>query len=288
MIENYKLGLPMWAHKLWVGEFYAPKTKQSKLLTEYASVFNSVEGNTTFYANPKPKIIQRWKEESGDEFRFCFKFPQIVTHQRKLRHINAELIEFLKLLEPIQSQLGPFLIGLPSTFDPQAMDVLDEFLKLLPSDFRYAVEFRHPAFFDSAEDSTNRFLEDRQVDRVLFHTDTLLSVEMDDPELMESQQTKPRVPHRTYATGHHPFVRFVGPPRVVDNHDPLENWSDVVSAWIKEGREPYFFVHHAPCDFHAPRLATNFHQMLSSQVHVGTLPDWPINRQQQLSLFQTS
>ena len=32
MITNYYLGLPMWAHKLWIGEFFAPKTPQSKPL----------------------------------------------------------------------------------------------------------------------------------------------------------------------------------------------------------------------------------------------------------------
>ena len=287
MIENYYLGLPMWAHKLWVGEFFAPKTAQNKLLAEYASVFNSVEGNTTFYANPKPETIQRWKAESGEHFRFCFKFPQVITHQRKLRHIRDELLEFLKLIEPLQGQLGPFLIGLPHTFDPGSMDALSEFLELIPSDYQCAVEFRHPAFFADAEEAANQFLEDRGVDRVLFHTDTLLAVDTNDPDLMESQRQKPRVPHRTYATGPRPFVRFVGPPEVSDNHPHLENWSSIVADWIREGKEPYFFMHHAPSDFYAPKLAADFHEMLSSQVDVGALPDWPIHRQDmdQLSLF---
>jgi uncharacterized protein YecE (DUF72 family) len=287
MIEQYHLGLPMWAHKLWVGEFYAPKTPKNKLLAEYASVFNSVEGNTTFYANPKPETIQRWKDETNEKFKFCFKFPQVITHQRKLSHIREELLEFLKLLDPIQDRLGPFLIGLPSTFEPRSMDALDEFLKLLPKELPCAVEFRHPAFFKDAEETTNKFLEDRQVDRVLFHTDTLLNAETDDPELMASQRSKPRVPHRTYATGNHPFVQFVGPPNVVDNHPHLESWADVTGNWINEGREPYIFIHHAPSDFYAPRLATDFHKMLSSRTNVGDIPSWPIDRrnQEQLSLF---
>ena len=287
MIENYHLGLPMWAHKPWIGEFFAPNTPQDKLLSEYARVFNSVEGNTTFYGNPKPATIERWKEEAGDHFRFCFKFPQVITHQKKLKHVQSEVLEFLELLEPMADLLGPFLIGLPSTFDPHSMDALDDFLKLLPSDYAYAVEFRHPAFFKKEEESVNHFLEDRQVDRVLFHTATLLNVETDDPDLMESQRQKPRVPHRTYATGQRPFVRFVGPPDVADNHPHLGKWADIVAAWIKEGREPYFFVHHAPSDYYAPRLAADFHDMLSSRVNVGTLPGWPIHcqNQDQLSLF---
>jgi len=286
MISTYHLGLPMWAHKPWIGEFYAPKTPQNKLLAEYASVFNSVEGNTTFYANPKPETIARWGEEAGEHFRFCFKFPQVITHQRKLRHIDTELGEFLDLLDPIAHLLGPFLIGLPSAFEPRAMDALDAFLKMLPSCFDYAVEFRHPAFFGDVEEDANRFLEDREVDRILFHTDTLLSVQTEDPDLIESQRQKPRVPHRTYATGKHPFVRFVGPPAVTDNHPHIEHWADVVSGWIEEGRHPYFFVHHAPSDYYAPRLAGDFHEMLSARTDVGSLPDWPIHRpQDQLSLF---
>lgn len=288
MIDNYFLGLPMWAHKRWVGEFYAPKTPQNRLLAEYASVFNSVEGNTTFYANPKPETIARWRDETGDDFRFCFKFPQTITHQKKLRHVDAELTEFLTLIEPIADRLGPFLIGLPSTFEPRSLEALDGFLKRLPADYTYAVEFRHSAFFREAEAATNRFLEDRGVDRVLFHTNTLLEVETDDPDLMESQRQKPHVPYRTYATGRRPFVRFVGPPAVEDNHPHLEEWAAIVADWIAEGREPYVFLHHAPADLYAPRLATDFHRMLAARTDVGEIPDWPIHRQRQsqLSLFE--
>jgi uncharacterized protein YecE (DUF72 family) len=286
MITNYYLGLPMWAHKLWIGEFFAPKTPQSKLLGEYASVFNSVEGNTTFYANPKPETIQRWSEETSAHFRFCFKFPKLITHERKLRNVRREVVEFLELLDPIAHQLGPFLVGLPATFDPCSMDALAGFLEILPEDFSYAVEFRHPAFFREAEEDANRFLEDRGVDRVLFHTNTLLAVQTEDPDLIESQRQKPHVPHRTFATGPRPFVRFVGPPHVEDNLPHLDKWADVVAGWIREGREPYVFLHHAPVDYHAPRLATNFHEMLASRISVGEIPDWPIHRQQdQLTLF---
>ncbi len=287
MIDKYYLGLPMWAHRLWLGEFFAPRTPQDRLLAEYASVFNTVEGNTTFYGTPKPDTILKWKESAGPSFRFCFKFPQTVTHQRKLRHVSDEVTKFLELLEPLGDQLGPFLIGLPHTFDPRSMDALADFLAILPNTFAYAVEFRHPAFFKDAESDVNRFLEDRQVDRVLFHTDTLLSVETNHPELIESQRQKPHVPHRTYATGSRPFLRFVGPPEVADNHPHLEDWADVTAEWIREGRTPYIFLHHAPSDLYAPRLATDFHNLLAQRIDVGKIPEWPVDRARagQLSLF---
>ncbi|WP_171923235.1 DUF72 domain-containing protein, partial [Escherichia coli] len=36
---------------------------------------NCVEGNTTLYALPKPEVVLRWREQTTDDFRFCFKFP---------------------------------------------------------------------------------------------------------------------------------------------------------------------------------------------------------------------
>jgi len=51
-IERYFLGCPIWSNKDWVGELFAPDAKQKDFLQQYASVFNTVEGNTTFYGLP--------------------------------------------------------------------------------------------------------------------------------------------------------------------------------------------------------------------------------------------
>ncbi|EGE6689827.1 DUF72 domain-containing protein, partial [Escherichia coli] len=59
--------------------------KISKLILNTRHV-NCVEGNTTLYALPKPEVVLRWREQTTDDFRFCFKFPATISHQAALRH----------------------------------------------------------------------------------------------------------------------------------------------------------------------------------------------------------
>ena len=59
-IERYFLGCPIWGNKEWVGELFAPDVVQKDFLRQYASVFNTVEGNTTFYGLPSEKAALRW------------------------------------------------------------------------------------------------------------------------------------------------------------------------------------------------------------------------------------
>ncbi len=287
MIKGYYLGLPMWTHKPWLGEFYADRTPAGDFLSEYSHVFNSVEGNTTFYAAPKPETVARWAEHTPDGFRFCFKFPRTVTHERKLVDVQDEALSFVELLRPIADRLGPFFIGLPPSFGPPLLDALGTFLGQMPGHYRFAVEFRHSAFFGELEEPANRLLADCGADRIHFHTRALLQLQTNDPEIIESQRNKPPVPYRDYALGRHPFVRFVGPPDPTDNEIHLERWARVVAGWIREGREPYFFAHHPPSDVYAPHLARFFHDRLSALVDVGELPAWPIETKQarQLDLF---
>ena len=80
-IRGYYLGCPGWGLKSWVGRLFPSGTRNTDFLARYAEVFNTVEGNTTFYALRRKDTVARWKDESPDEFRFCFKFPKKITHE---------------------------------------------------------------------------------------------------------------------------------------------------------------------------------------------------------------
>jgi uncharacterized protein YecE (DUF72 family) len=80
------VGLPQWSHPKWVRLGITS-------LEEYARHFNCVEGNTTLYALPKPRLL-RWREQTTDDFRFCFKFPATISHQAALRNCGDLTEEF--------------------------------------------------------------------------------------------------------------------------------------------------------------------------------------------------
>lgn len=84
------IGLPQWSHPKWVRLGITN-------LEEYARNFNCVEGNTTLYALPKPEVVLRWREQTTDDFRFCFKFPATISHQAALRHCDDLVLSLIHI-----------------------------------------------------------------------------------------------------------------------------------------------------------------------------------------------
>lgn len=291
-IQHYYLGCPVWSNKAWVGELFAPNAKHGDFLTQYTSVFNTVEGNTTFYGMPTATTVARWKDDAPDTFHFCFKFPKAITHDKKLRGAEAETDLFLETLAPLGPRLGPFLIQLPPFFGVKDMKVLESYLRALPTDYQYNVEVRHRDFYDDGthEREVNELLRDLAVDRVHMDTRALRAAPADfSQDAIEAQERKPNLPTRFYAVSDLPMVRYISHPDADENDPWLTEWADVVATWIDEGKTPYFFVHN-PDDFYAPRIARRFHQLLAQRADVGTMPPWPAEIDnapppEQLSLF---
>lgn len=276
------LGCPMWAHAGWAGRFYRSDAKRAEYLPQYASVFNAVEGNSTFYGLPSPESVARWAVEAPRGFRFCFKFPRTVTHELRLEETEQETGEFFERLAPLGERLGPMLVQLPGSFGPAHLGMLDAFLAGLPSTFGYAVEVRHRAFFAEGpeEAELDALLRARGVDRVLFDTTGLFVAGAPLPEsVADVLVKKPRVPMRRTVTANSPIVRFVGDPDKARIRGPLRAWAIVLNAWIDSGLTPFFFAHHADDTF-APDVARVLHEELAS-IRPGIAPvaRWPVERE---------
>ncbi len=156
------VGLPQWSHPKWVRTGITG-------LEEYARHFNCVEGNTTLYALPRTEIVERWREQTTDDFRFCFKFPATISHNAALRNCDDLTHEFFTRMSPPANRVGQYWLQLPATFGPRDLQALWQFLDALPHDFTYGVEVRHPDFFakGDAEKALNRGLHKRSVNRVI-------------------------------------------------------------------------------------------------------------------------
>ena len=148
---QYFLGCPIWANKEWVGELFSQSAKPKDFLQQYSQVFNTVEGNTTFYGLPKAETVIKWKDDTPPDFKFSFKFPQIISHTRMLVNCGAETRDFFERLAPLGERLGVFFLQLPPSFNKSALDVLEKYLSGLPDEFQYAVEVRHLDFFDEGD-----------------------------------------------------------------------------------------------------------------------------------------
>jgi uncharacterized protein YecE (DUF72 family) len=271
----YYLGAPLWANAHWKGTLFGVDAKPADFLAQYARVFNAVEGNTTFYAVPSADMVRRWVDATPESFRFSFKFPRTITHQHHLIHAAKETQEFLQRMQPLGQRLNGLMVQLPASFSPNALSMLEAFLRSLPVDYRYAVEVRHPAFFTHTESRAtfNALLESLGVDRVIFESRPVHAAPPLDEATREAQQRKPRLPVQLDATADQPVLRYIGHPVLEANHPWLDRWVAQTARWLEEGRHPRIFLH-TPNNDLAPELARLFHQQL--QVKLPGLPDLPV------------
>jgi len=141
------IGTSGWHYPHWVGPFYPPGMTPKKFLPFYASHFTTVEINNTFYHRPSASTLENWLAETPQDFLFACKGSRFITHMKKLKDPNESIERFLETVKPLQEKLGPILFQLPPHW---RMNVprLEEFLKTLPTTFRYAFEFRDESWFD--------------------------------------------------------------------------------------------------------------------------------------------
>ena len=282
-IRGYYLGCPGWGVKTWVGRLFPTGTRPAEFLERYAQVFNTVEGNTTFYALPAPETVARWRDQVPGEFRFCFKFPREVSHDKLLLDAGAEVATFIDRVAPLGDRLGTLMLQLPPRFDGALLPRLGAFLAGLPGGFAYAVELRHDAFFQDGRDQTAmlELLRERGVDLVTMDTRGLHAGHS--LALADVRARKPRLPVIVRTTADRPIVRCVPHEQLDAARAFVAPWAPQIAAWIRQAKRPYFFMH-APDDTYAPEHAYAFHAMVRAQIDVGELPAWP-GGPRQLSLL---
>ena len=141
---DWHIGTITFADKHWLGPFYPPGTKPSDYLAFYARHFNTVELDTTFYAVPNVSIVQKWADAVPDHFRFCLKTPRGITHDSNLGAPAATpMRQFLDVALHLGDKLGVVLLQFPPSLPATEFTKLEQFLQHLPTDVRYAVEFRN-------------------------------------------------------------------------------------------------------------------------------------------------
>ncbi|MEH0973777.1 DUF72 domain-containing protein [Micromonospora sp. CPCC 205546] len=257
----------MWTHKSWQGRFLAHPLPADERLRAYAGWCTAVEGNTTFYATPGRETVASWARQTDPDFRFLPKLPKVVTHERRLTGADAELRAFLDAVEPLGPRAHALWIQLPGSFGPADVPVLARFLRGLPTAHRYAVEVRHPAFFDDprAARTLEEALGTVGAEWVPFDTTAFFRTPPTSDAEREAWTRKPRTPLRTRALTDRPIVRYLGrddPARTVEGWRP---WLDVVTGWLREGRSPTVFVH-TPDNADALELARRFHDEVRARL----------------------
>ena len=175
----------------WNGIFYPPPRKRPKGFDElafYASHFDTVEVNSTFYGQPRAEVSRQWAARTPAGFEFSVKLYQKFTHPKMYtervagslapeaaamgdgdwleaitKPNQADLDEFRRGIDPLASagKLGALLAQFPPSFKetPASRDYLGSLLTALAG-YQVAVELRHRSWSDRVAETLellNRF-----------------------------------------------------------------------------------------------------------------------------------
>jgi len=285
----FLLGCPAWSVPEWRGNFLPAGAKRADFLGLYGRVFNTVEGNSTFYALASPDTARRWTTEVPPEFEFCFKMPRDITHGAGLLTNRSAVRAFIDILRIFAEagQIGPAFLQVHASFGPDRLTELSRFLEQWPRDLPLAVEVRHPAFFQEGDDEARLedLLRKEEIDRVIFDSRALYHSAPDDSVEAVSQTRKPRLPVRWRATGKRPFLRLVGRNLWEKTTPWLNEAAEVTAGWLEDGLRPCLFMH-APDDVLAPLLCRRFHEALRRlRPEIPELDYEAPHRGEQLELF---
>jgi len=226
----------------WEGSFYPRGLKSADYLSYYAEHFDSVEVDSTFYACPSEKTVRRWNARTPENFIFCVKVPQTITHEKVLIDCDAEWEEFLDTMGILQQKLGPIVFQFPffsrSLFRDREpfLQRLVSFLERLPKDLKFAIELRNKDWLDGdlasvlAQFGVALVLQDRSwmADPLTFKFDPI--------------------------TAGFTYIRWLGNRKeieamvqtwekvVVDRDEELTSWVDFVFRAIEQGKAVYAYA----------------------------------------------
>ena len=139
----------------WEGSFYPAGMPAAEYLSYYASKFDTVELDSTFYGTPALSTVQGWYARTPPEFVFAAKVPQVITHEKVLVDCEEDLKHFLKTMDALHEKLGPLLFQFSyfnNTKFKSGRDFLARlapFLKTLPKNYKIAVEIRNKYWLDA-------------------------------------------------------------------------------------------------------------------------------------------
>lgn len=240
------VGCAKW-NKQDLKNFYPRGTKNE--LAYYASQFNSIELNATFYRNFPVAQIEKWYETVPESFRFFPKIMQRVSHIKRLNGIEAALEDCLEGFVHFQDKLGTIFLQMHNNFGPKNFDRVQHFLEIWPKELPLAVEFRHTDWFNDAAVANELYhlLETKNATNIIVDT-------AGRRDLMHMRLTTNKA-----------FVRYVGANHASD-YERLDAWVDRIVDWKAQGLQQLNFFIHQNIEEASPLLSAYFIEKLNAKV----------------------
>lgn len=243
------VGTSGWNYRQWRGSFFPEALPTKRWLSFYASRFDSVEVNYSFYRLPSKEICEGWYQQTPSRFRFAIKASRYITHIKRLRDVREAWDTFLDRVLTLKQKLGPILMQFPENFRASEanLQAVDGFLKYAARSRRLAFEFR---------------------DSSCFGQEMLALLGKHRAALVISHSSRYPVPEIT-ATSTFMYFRFHGPTALFASSysdAQLCDWARIMKSFMRTRRDVYAYFNN-DAGGHAPRNAQVLLQQLRSNSH---------------------
>jgi uncharacterized protein YecE (DUF72 family) len=148
-MNNIWIGTSAFTAAGWETAFYPAGMKPADYLIYYATKFNTVEVDSTFYRTPSVATVNGWERKTPTGFSLAAKVPQLITHEKVLKDCGEDLKRFLETMDLMGDKLGPLLFQFgyfnKTVFKSgkEYLARLAPFLKKLPKGYKFALEIRN-------------------------------------------------------------------------------------------------------------------------------------------------
>ncbi len=227
--------------------FYPRGTKDE--LQYYATQFNSIELNATFYRFFPPEQFEKWYEKTPVGFKFFPKLNQEVSHWKRLNDIAESVDNYLYAAANLKEKLGTIFLQMHSNFAPKDFDRVVAFAEGWPKEIPLAMEFRHTNWFN-----------DEKVAKELYH----LLEENNIANVLVDTAGRRDLMHMRL-TNNEAFIRYVGANHASD-YDRLDDWVVRLKDWVDSGLEKIHFFVHQNLEKASPLLSAHFIKNLNAEL----------------------
>lgn len=256
-LQNISIGCAKW-NKTDLKGFYPKGTKDE--LSYYATQFNSIELNATFYGMPTPEQVQIWKEKTPKNFKFFPKITNTVSHFRRLLNITDAVTQYATAIINFEEKLGMVFLQLHDNFKPKDYDRLQKFVNDWPKEIPLAIELRNNEWF-SDEEIFNKICE-------LFEKNNITNI------LVDTAGRRDMLHMRLTTTS--AFIRYVG-ANAESDYTRLDDWLQRIKLWKEEGLQNLYFFVHQNIELASPLLSAYFiekvNQEFGTEIHVPVMSE---------------
>ena len=149
-MKPVRIGCSGWMYDDWRGRLYPERLAKRRWLEGYASAFDTVEVNSTFYRLARREAVAGWVEQTPAGFLFAVKASRYLTHIKRLVDIARRDRALLRAAraDAQAGRLGPVLWQLPENFhrdDRRARGLARSAAREVSN--QHTIEFRHPSWF---------------------------------------------------------------------------------------------------------------------------------------------